>query len=98
LLSACRPPRPVRNSKFEPQPGGGRSFLAYFVVVGGQTGIAGHLEIGARARIAAQSGVMRDVPAGASVGGSPAQDLRAFLQHAARARRPRRGSDRELKT
>jgi UDP-3-O-[3-hydroxymyristoyl] glucosamine N-acyltransferase len=73
----------------------GSTELGDFVIVGGQTGIAGHLEIGRGARIAAQSGVMRDVRAGASVGGSPAQELRAFLQQAARGRRP---SKREIKT
>ena len=65
----------------------GSAELGDFVMVGGQAGIAGHLVIGDGARIAAQSGVMRDVPAGASVGGAPAQDLRNFLQTAARARR-----------
>ena len=65
----------------------GSAELGDFVMVGGQAGIAGHLVIGDGARIAAQSGVMRDVPAGASVGGAPAQDLRNFLQNAARARR-----------
>jgi UDP-3-O-[3-hydroxymyristoyl] glucosamine N-acyltransferase len=38
----------------------------------GQVGMAGHLRIGAGARIGAQSGVMRDVEAGATVIGSPA--------------------------
>lgn len=70
----------------------GSTELGDFVMVGGQTGIAGHLTIGAGARIAAQSGVMRDVPAGASVGGTPAQDLRGFLQNAARARRAPRNT------
>ncbi len=65
----------------------GSAELGDFVMVGGQTGIAGHLHIGAGARIAAQSGVMRDVPAGASVGGTPAQDLRRFLKNAAAGRR-----------
>ncbi|MFT4098119.1 MAG: UDP-3-O-(3-hydroxymyristoyl)glucosamine N-acyltransferase [Rhodoblastus sp.] len=68
----------------------GSTELGDFVMVGGQTGIAGHLHIGAGARIAAQSGVMRDVPAGASVGGTPAQDLRRFLKNAAADRRARR--------
>jgi UDP-3-O-[3-hydroxymyristoyl] glucosamine N-acyltransferase len=76
----------------------GSTELGDFVAVGGQTGIAGHLRIGAHAKIAAQSGVMRDVPAGASVGGSPAQDLRAFLQNAARVRRKGAGADKEIKT
>ncbi|MFO1167738.1 MAG: UDP-3-O-(3-hydroxymyristoyl)glucosamine N-acyltransferase [Rhodoblastus sp.] len=65
----------------------GSTELGDFVMVGGQTGIAGHLNIGAGAKIAAQSGVMRDVPAGASVGGTPAQDLRKFLKNAAADRR-----------
>lgn len=68
----------------------GSTELGDFVMVGGQTGVAGHLRIGAGARIAAQSGVMRDVPAGASVGGTPAQDLRQFLKGAARDRRAAR--------
>ncbi|MCB1523702.1 MAG: UDP-3-O-(3-hydroxymyristoyl)glucosamine N-acyltransferase [Rhodoblastus sp.] len=74
----------------------GSTELGDFVMVGGQTGIAGHLSIGAGARIAAQSGVMRDVPAGASVGGTPAQDLRVFLKRAAHERRGR--ADKEKRT
>ena len=73
----------------------GSSELEDFVMVGGQTGIAGHLRIGAGARIAAQSGVMRDVEAGASVGGTPAQDLRACLQGAARGRRKQQPASKE---
>lgn len=41
-------------------------------MIGGQVGIAGHLSIGDGVRIAARAGVMRDVAAGAKVGGSPA--------------------------
>ena len=73
----------------------GSSELEDFVMVGGQTGIAGHLTIGAGARIAAQSGVMRDVAPGARVGGTPAQDLRAFLQGAARGRRKAKPAGKE---
>lgn len=43
-----------------------------FVVAGGQVGFAGHLKIGTGAQIAAQSGLMNDVPAGAVLMGSPA--------------------------
>jgi UDP-3-O-[3-hydroxymyristoyl] glucosamine N-acyltransferase len=50
------------------------------VALGGQSGIAGHLEIGDGAAIAAKSGVMRDVPAGARLGGAPARALRRFLR------------------
>lgn len=51
------------------------------VVMGGQVGVAGHLHIGDRARIAAKSGVMHDVPPDAQVGGTPARPL----THAKRA-------------
>ena len=57
------------------------------VMVGGQSGMAGHLRIGRGARIAAQAGVMADVPAGAQVSGSPAQPHAMFLRQVALLRR-----------
>ena len=45
-------------------------------MMGGQVGIAGHVRIGNGARLAAQSGVMTDVPAGATYGGAPAMPAR----------------------
>ena len=42
------------------------------VVLAGQVGVADHVTIGDGAQVGAQSGVHRDVPAGASVLGSPA--------------------------
>ncbi|MGH7054672.1 MAG: UDP-3-O-(3-hydroxymyristoyl)glucosamine N-acyltransferase [Stellaceae bacterium] len=58
----------------------GSTRLDDFVMIGGQGAIAGHLHIGRGARIAAKSGVMRDVPAGATVCGSPAVPLAAFMR------------------
>lgn len=51
-----------------------------FVVAGGQVGFAGHLKIGAGAKIAAQSGIMNDVPAGAVLMGSPAVSRVEFMR------------------
>ena len=48
------------------------------VMMGGQTGVADHLTIGERAQIAAKSGVMRDVEAGAVVGGYPAVPIKEW--------------------
>jgi UDP-3-O-[3-hydroxymyristoyl] glucosamine N-acyltransferase len=42
------------------------------VWVGGQAGFAGHLEVGDKAVITAQSGTSHDIPAGAVMSGSPA--------------------------
>lgn len=51
-----------------------------FVVAGGQVGFAGHLKIGAGAQIAAQSGIMNDVPAGSILMGSPAVPRIEFMR------------------
>ncbi len=50
------------------------------VMMGGQAGLTGHLKIGSGARIGAQAGVMRDVPPGETVGGSPAVPMREWLK------------------
>ena len=61
----------------------GSTVLEDFVVVAAQAGLTGHLRIGAKARIGAQSGVMRDVDAGADVLGAPAIPVREFFRSVA---------------
>lgn len=51
--------------------------------LGGQVGLAGHLTVGDGARIAAQAGVHGDVPAGATVGGTPSVEIRTWRRMAA---------------
>ncbi|MBI3514581.1 MAG: UDP-3-O-(3-hydroxymyristoyl)glucosamine N-acyltransferase [Proteobacteria bacterium] len=70
------------------------------VMIGGQSAIADHLTIGAGVRMAARSGVMRDVPAGITIGGAPAVPIRqwhrqtATLEQLAEARRLGNGADK----
>ena len=61
----------------------GSTVLDDYVVVAGQAGIAGHLHIGTGAKIGAQSGIMRDVPAGTEMFGSPAMPLRQAMKNIA---------------
>ena len=56
----------------------GSTRVGRYVRIGGQAGAAGHLTIGDGAQVAAQSGVPNDVPAGATVGGYPATDIRVW--------------------
>jgi UDP-3-O-[3-hydroxymyristoyl] glucosamine N-acyltransferase len=65
----------------------GSTRLGEFVMIGGQCGLIGHLSIGAGARIAAGSGVMRDVAAGESVMGYPAVPIRQHHRMTALLRR-----------
>jgi UDP-3-O-[3-hydroxymyristoyl] glucosamine N-acyltransferase len=60
----------------------GSTSLGNHVVIGGQGGLSGHLKIGKGARIGAQAGVTRDIPAGASVSGTPAVPLMQYLRQA----------------
>lgn len=61
----------------------GSTVLEDYVMAGGQAGITGHLKIGKGAKVAAQSGVMRDVEAGEQVMGSPAMPSRQFMRQVA---------------
>jgi len=50
------------------------------VILGGQAGLVGHLEIGDFAMVGAQSGVHEDVPAHTVVSGSPCMPHRTWLR------------------
>jgi UDP-3-O-[3-hydroxymyristoyl] glucosamine N-acyltransferase len=58
----------------------GSTRLGRGVWVGGQAGFAGHLEVGDKAVITAQSGTSHDIPAGAVMSGSPAFANAAWLR------------------
>jgi len=58
----------------------GSATIEDFVVIGGKSGINGHITVGEGAQIAAVSSVYRDVPAGAKWAGSPARPLREWLR------------------
>jgi UDP-3-O-[3-hydroxymyristoyl] glucosamine N-acyltransferase len=53
------------------------------VMFGGAVGLADHLTIGDGARIAARSGLMHDVPAGETWGGTPAKPARQWFREMA---------------
>ena len=44
-------------------------------MIGGQVGISGHLKIGDNVKIAAKSGIMKNIPPNTSVGGYPATNI-----------------------
>jgi len=65
----------------------GSTVLEDFVAMGGQSGTVGHIRIGAGARLAAQSGLTTDVPAGARWGGYPARPLASWAREIALLKR-----------
>jgi len=69
----------------------GSTTLGDFVALGGQAGLADHVNIGMGAQIAANSGVMRDVPAGEIHCGSPAKPIREFMREVAMISRLAKG-------
>lgn len=69
----------------------GSAVLGDYVMMGGQSGLTGHVQVGDGARIGAQSGAMRDIPAGATFGGSPAVPMPEFLRQAVVLRRLTKG-------
>jgi UDP-3-O-[3-hydroxymyristoyl] glucosamine N-acyltransferase len=74
----------------------GSTELGDFVVMGGQSGTAGHIKIGAGAQVAGASHPKDDVPPGARVGGTPAQPLKDWARELATLKRlARRPTDGE---
>lgn len=58
----------------------GSTEVGDFVAMGGQSGLAGHIKIGMGAQIGAQCGVLRDVPPGTKVAGTPARPVQQWLK------------------
>ena len=50
------------------------------VLIGGQTGISGHLKIGNNVQIGGGSGVINDIPDNTKVMGYPAKNLKDFIR------------------
>ena len=73
-----------------------------YVKVAGQSGLIGHVHIGDHATIGSQAGVTRDVPAGTTVLGSPALDVKIadkalpIIGHLPRLRRLVRALERRV--
>jgi UDP-3-O-[3-hydroxymyristoyl] glucosamine N-acyltransferase len=68
--------------------------LEDFAVLGGSVGVAPHVTIGSRARVAARSGVMSTVPAGETWGGYPARPRMEWMRREATLSRLNTSSDK----
>jgi UDP-3-O-[3-hydroxymyristoyl] glucosamine N-acyltransferase len=53
------------------------------VQMGGQVGTAGHLTVGKKTLVVAQSGIPHDVPANSIIGGYPAVDVHSWRRYSA---------------
>ena len=73
----------------------GSSVLGDFVVMGGQSGVAGHLTIGAGTQIAGASHVKDNLLPRSKVVGTPAKPLREWMKEQLTVRRLARGATTE---
>ncbi len=64
----------------------GSGTVGDYTIVGGESGINGHIVVGSRVTVAGNTMVWDDVPDGATVSGQPAQDHRAELRQQVRLR------------
>jgi UDP-3-O-[3-hydroxymyristoyl] glucosamine N-acyltransferase len=76
----------------------GSSELGDFVVMGGQSGVAGHLKIGAGSQIAGASHAKDSLEPRSKVVGTPAQPLREWMRDRLAIRRLTRGGAAETKS
>lgn len=65
----------------------GSTVLENYVTMGGQSGSAGHIEIGAMSMVAARAGVTKSLPARSVVAGFPARDHQVNKQEEVASRR-----------
>jgi UDP-3-O-[3-hydroxymyristoyl] glucosamine N-acyltransferase len=68
--------------------------LEDYAVLGGSVGLAPHVTIGSRARVAARSGVFGDIPAGETWGGYPARPRMQWMRQEATLSRLTTSSDK----
>jgi UDP-3-O-[3-hydroxymyristoyl] glucosamine N-acyltransferase len=72
----------------------GSAELGDFVVMGGHSGVIGHVKIGNGAQIAGMAHVKNDVPPGARMGGTPARPFRDWAREVAALKRLATGAGR----
>jgi len=61
----------------------GSTELGDFVVMGGQSGTAGHIKLGSGSQIAGTAHPIKDVPAGGRIGGTPGRPLKQWAREVA---------------
>lgn len=77
-----------RNAVLVAQVGiSGSTVLEDFVVMGGQSGVVGHIRIGVGAQVAGNSGVTSSIPPGERWGGTPAKPVTSWAREIALLKR-----------